>query len=141
MLAKLEALKPLALLLVRVVVGVVLMAHGFPKLFTQTAAFLERFPQMGFPAWTVYVAGSVEFFGGLLLVLGLFTRLAAFLIAGEFFIAFVRVHWQAGERGLFGFLGKGGDEYPLVLAVVAFLLLILGAGAISLDRLLFKGKA
>lgn len=140
MLAKLNALRPVGLLLVRVVVGGILMAHGFPKLF-DNAMYLERFSQMGFPAWAVYAAGAVEFFGGLLLVVGLFTRIAAFLIAGEFFVAFVRVHWQAAERGLFGFLGRGGDEYPLVLSVLAFLLLTVGAGAISLDRLVFKDRA
>lgn len=140
MLAKLEVLKPLGLLLVRVAVGAALMAHGFPKLFA-SARFLEAFPPMGFPAWTVYVAGTVEFFGGALLVLGLFTRVAAFFISGQFFVAFLKVHWKPGERDLFGFLGQGGDEYPLVLCVVAFLLMTVGAGAISLDRLIFKEKA
>ncbi len=141
MLARLDALKPLGLLLVRLVMGAALMAHGFPKLFTRTAMFVDRFPQMGFPAWTVYVAGTVEFFGGLLLLLGLFTRPAAFLICGQFLLAFFRIHWKADERGIFGFLGHGGDEYPLLLCMVAFLLLTAGAGALSLDRLLFKGKA
>lgn len=140
MLAKLEVLKPLGLLLVRLVVGAVLMAHGFPKLFA-SAPFLEGFPKMGFPDWAVYVAGTVEFFGGLLLVFGLFTRVAALFISGEFFVAFLKVHWKLGERDLFGFLGKGGDEFPLVLCVLAFLLMTLGAGAVSLDRLIFKEKA
>lgn len=140
MLEKLEALKPLGLLLVRVVVGAALMAHGFPKLFN-SAPFLEFFPKMGFPAWAVYVAGVVEFFGGLLLVIGLLTRLAAFFISGQFFVAFVKVHWKLHERAWYGFLGSGGDEYPLVLCVLAFLLFTLGAGALSLDRLIFKGKA
>ena len=140
MLAKLEVLKPLGLLLVRAVVGAALIVHGYPKLF-QSPLFLERFPQMGFPAWAVYVAGTVEFFGGALLVLGLFTRFAAFFISGEMLVAFLQVHWKLHERPWYGFLGNGGDEYPLVLCVTAFLLFTLGAGAISLDGLLFKGKA
>lgn len=140
MLAKLDALSPVGLLLVRVVVGAALIAHGYPKLFN-AAPYLERFPQMGFPAWTVYVAGGVEVFGGLLLLLGLFARIAAFFISGEFFVAFLQVHWRTGERGVLGFLGQSGDEYPLVLCVTAFLLFTLGAGALSLDRLLFKEKA
>ncbi|OFV80703.1 MAG: hypothetical protein A3B65_01490 [Acidobacteria bacterium RIFCSPHIGHO2_02_FULL_67_57] len=140
MLAKLDVLKPLGLLLVRVAVGAALVAHGFPKLFA-SAPFLEAFPKMGFPAWTVYAAGTVEFFGGALLILGLFTRVAAFFISGQMFVAFVKVHWKLGERDLFGFLGQGGDEYPLLLCVVAFLLMTVGAGAISLDRLIFKEKA
>lgn len=140
MLAKLNVVRPIGLLLVRAVVGAVLMTHGYPKLF-ESGPYLERFLQMGFPPWAVYVAGTVEFFGGLLLLLGLFTRISAFFISGEFFVAFLQVHWKAGERGLFGFLGKASDEYPLVLCVTAFLLLTLGAGAISIDRLLFKEKA
>ncbi|MFQ5778504.1 MAG: DoxX family protein [Terriglobia bacterium] len=140
MLARLNALRPVGLLLVRVVLGAALMSHGVPKLF-DNAQFLERFPQMGFPAWTVYVAGGVEFFGGLLLILGLFSRLAAFLISGEFFVAFLKVHWKFADRGVFGFLSSGRDEYPLLICVVAFLLFTVGAGAISLDRLLFKDKA
>lgn len=139
MLAKLEVLKPVGLLLVRLVVGAVLMTHGFPKLFA-SGPFLEAFPKMGFPAWTVYLAGTVEFFGGALLILGLFTRVAAFFISGEFLVAFLKVHWKLNERDIFGFLGTG-DEYPLVLCVLAFLLMTLGAGAISLDRLIFKEKA
>jgi len=63
------------------------------------------------------------------------------LISGQFFVAFLKVHWKLGERDLFGFLGNGGDEYPLVLCVVAFLLMTVGAGAVSLDRLIFKEKA
>lgn len=139
MLAKLNAFRPLGLLLVRVVVGAALMAHGYPKLFN-SAAFMEFFTKAGFPAWALYVAGVVEFFGGILLLLGLFTRFAAFFISGEFFVAFVKVHWKLHERVWYGFLGSG-DEYPLVLCVLAFLLFTLGAGAVSLDRLLFKDKA
>jgi len=141
MLGRLVVLKPVGLLLVRLVVGAVLMGHGYPKLFGDTQRYLEGFPQMGFPAWAAYVAGTVEFFGGLLLIVGLFTRIAAFFASGEMFVAFLNVHWKLAERGVFGFLGNSGDELPLALCVAAFLLLTLGAGAISLDRLLFKEKA
>lgn len=141
MLTKLAALKPLALLLVRLVVGAVVLGHGFPKLFTETASYMERFPQMGFPAWAVYVAGTVEFFGGLLLVVGLLTRIAAFFISGQMFVTFLAVHWKMAERGIFGFLGRSGDELPLLMCVSAFLLFVLGAGALSLDRLILKEKS
>ncbi len=140
MLAKLTSLKPVGLLLVRAVMGAAMITHGYPKLLN-SAPWLERFPQMGFPAWTVYVAGAVETFGGLLLILGLFTRFAAFFISGEMFITFLQVHWKVAERGALGFLGSSRDEYPLLLSVVAFLLLTTGAGAFSLDRLLFRDKA
>ena len=140
MLSRLNALKPVGLLLVRVVLGAALIAHGYPKLF-QSAPFLEIFPKMGFPAWTVYVAGTVEFLGGALLVMGLLMRWAALFISGQFAVAFWMVHWKMAERGPLGFLGQGGDEYPLLICVVAFLLMTLGAGTFSLDRLIFKEKA
>lgn len=137
---KLSVLQPVGLLLVRLVMGAALMVHGYPKLFA-SGPFLERFPQMGFPAWTVYLAGTVELFGGALLVLGLFARYAGFLISGQMFIAFLMVHWKFAERGALGFLGSSRDEYPLLLAVAAFLLFAAGAGKLSLDYLIFRDKA
>lgn len=139
---KLEALKPVSLLLLRVVLGVVFMAHGYPKLFAPSEQRFQFFTSIGFPAWAAYVAGAVEFFGGLLLIAGLFTRVAAFFLSGEMAVAFLRVHYPraAEEGGALGFLGRGGDEFPLVLCVASFLLLTIGAGVLSLDALLFRKK-
>jgi putative oxidoreductase len=140
MLKRVEVLKPVSLLLVRLVVGMVMIGHGWPKL-VDTARYLESFPNMGVPAWTVYPVIAIEVFGGALLIAGLFTRIVAFVFSGEMFVTFLVVHWKMAERGNFGFLGKSGDEHPLALCVTAFLLFTLGAGALSLDRLLFKEKA
>lgn len=132
----LEKLKPLALLLLRLGLGAIFIYHGFPKLFTHAHQTLQEFPKMGFPTYFGYVAGVVEFFGGWLLVLGLFTRIAALLLAGEMAVAIVRVHLPQG-----GFLAVGNYQFPLALAVGAFALVALGAGAISLDRAIFKSRA
>ena len=140
MIAKINLLQPVGYLLVRLLIGLAMMAHGYPKLFA-SERFLTAFPQMGFPAWSVYLAGSVEVFGGALLVLGLVTRYAAFLISGQMFVAFLMVHWKVAENGYLGFLGKSRDEYPLLLAVVAFLLFTTGAGKLSLDAIIFKDRA
>ena len=140
MIAKINFLQPVGFLLVRLLIGLAMIAHGYPKLFA-SEQFLVRFPQMGFPAWSVYLAGSVEVLGGALLVLGLFTRYVAFLISGEMFLAFVFVHWKYAENGYLGFLGKSRDEYPLLLSVAAFLLFTAGAGKLSLDSLIFKDRA
>lgn len=140
MIAKINLLQPVGYLLIRLLIGLAMIAHGYPKLFA-SERFLTAFPQMGFPAWSVYLAGSVEVFGGALLVLGLFARYAAFLISGEMFVAFLVVHWKYTENGALGFLGRGGDEYPLVLAVTTFLLFTAGAGKLSLDSLIFKDRA
>lgn len=140
MLSRMNALRPLGLLLLRFVIGASLLAHGLPKLMN-TATYLQAFPKMGMPAWAVYVAAAVEVFGGGLLLAGLFTRIAAFFVSGEMFVVFLTVHWKMAQRGPLGFLGSNGDEYPLLLCVAAFLLFTTGAGAVSLDRMLFKDKA
>lgn len=132
----LEKLKPLALLLLRLGLGLIFIYHGFPKLFTHAHQTLQEFTRMGFPSYFGYVAGVVEFFGGWLLVLGLFTRIAALLLAGEMAIAIIRVHLPQG-----GLLAVSDYQFPLALAVGAFALASVGAGAISFDRPIFKNKA
>lgn len=139
MVAKLNALRPLALLLLRLMVGGVMFSHGLAKWMNLQPSF-EFFPTVGFPTWAVYVAATVEFVGGALLLAGLLTRYAAFFVSGEMLVAFLKVHWKLGERPWYAFLGTG-DAFPALLCVAAFALLAFGAGAISLDRLLFKENA
>jgi putative oxidoreductase len=131
----LDKLKPLGLLLLRWGLGLIFIVHGYPKLFGDSRRAMEFFANVGLPAWTVYVAGVVEFFGGWLLVLGLFTRVAGILLAGEMAMAIWKVHLR---EGIFAW-----DEYQfaLVMAVGAFALATCGAGAISLDKLIFRDKA
>ena len=82
----LEKLKPLALLLLRLGLGIIFVFHGYPKLFTHTRETMQGFAHMGFPAYFAYLAGVFEFFGGLLLIVGLFTRIAGLLLAvGQMF--------------------------------------------------------
>jgi putative oxidoreductase len=131
----LDNLRPLSLLLLRCALGIIFIFHGYLKLFTETQPALEGFVRMSFPSYFAYVAGVLEFFGGSLLIAGLFTRIAGLLLAGEMAIAIWRVH-----------LGKGvfavnEYQFPLALAVAAFTLVTTGAGVISLDRAIFKGKA
>jgi putative oxidoreductase len=133
----LEKLKPLALLLLRVALGLIFIYHGYPKLFTHTRQTMEGFAHMGFPSYFAYIAGVIEFFGGCLLIAGLFTRIAALLIAGEMAVALVQVHKIFSDpRTVHNY------EFPLTLAVGAFALASLGAGLISFDHVLFrKGKS
>lgn len=132
----LEKLKPLALLLLRLGLGVIFVYHGYPKLFGPTHQEMAQFAHMGFPSYFVYVAGIIEFFGGCLLFLGLFTRIAGLFLAGEMAIAIARVHVPQGGIG-----AVSNYQLPLALAVSAFTLATVGAGAISFDRALFKGKS
>jgi putative oxidoreductase len=129
-----EKLKPLAQLLLRLALAIVFVYHGYPKLFTARAQWLAAFPKMGFPAYFALISGSLEFFGGCLLVVGLFTRIVALLLAGEMAIALWRVHFPHGMFAVAQY------QFPLVLCVAAFTLLVMGGGALSADRLIFKSK-
>lgn len=130
----LAKLQPLALLLLRAALGVIFLSHGFPKLFTRTAEAIKFFASLGLPSWLVYAAGVLEFFGGWLLIVGLFTRIAALLLAGEMVVAIWAAH---SGRGI---LAVADYEFPLALAAAAFVLATTGAGAVSLDRLVWKEK-
>lgn len=131
----LEKLKPLALLLLRLGVAAVFLYHGYQKLFAQPQRYVAAFPHMGFPGYFAHVAGVLEFFGGILLAAGLFTRISALLLAGEMAIAIWKVHLPQG-----GLLAVPNYELPLVLAVAAFALVALGAGPISLDFALSRRR-
>ena len=78
---------------------------------------------MGFPRYFAYVSGVLEFFGGLLLIVGLFTRIAGLLLAIEMAIAIWRVHLPQGS-----FLDVHNYEMPLALCVGSFALAAVGAG-------------
>lgn len=130
----LERLKPLALLLLRAALGIVFMAHGWPKLFGQNTGMQLFFADHGLPASFVYLTGVLELFGGGLLILGLFTRAAAFLLAIEMGAAIWKVHL------LKGYLAVHEYEGPLVLFAACFALATIGAGLLSIDQPLFGGR-
>lgn len=130
---KLEMLKPLALLLLRIVLGLIFISHGLPKL-EHAQQWTQNFAHMGFPGYFAYIAGVLEVFGGAILILGIFTRVAGLLLAIEMAVALVKVHGLfANPRNIHGY------EFPLVLGAAAFVLATVGAGLISIDRALFEG--
>lgn len=133
----LEKLRPLALLLLRIALGVIFIYHGYPKLFGHTRQTMDAFRHMGLPPYFAYLAGVIEFFGGCLLIVGLFTRVAGLLIAAEMAVALVQVHKILEDpRAVHNY------EFPLALAAAAFALATLGAGLISFDQvLLHEGRS
>lgn len=127
-------LEVLAWPMVRVVTGANLMPHGAQKLFGLWGGDMDKtiagFSAMGLePAHVLaWYIGCLEFFGGLLLVVGLLTRPVAVLVAGFMATAAFHVHWDNGF-----FWTKGGLEYPLMWMVLALALALRGAGPLSVD--------
>ncbi len=123
----------LGLLVLRVVVGIVFAAHGAQKLFVFGIAGVSgAFAQMGapLPEITGPLIGVVELFGGLALIAGLLTRLAAIGLVLDMLGAIVLVHATAG------FFAPKGVEFVLTLGAGAATLALTGAGRYSLDHLI-----
>jgi putative oxidoreductase len=133
----------IATAVVRLVLGVVFFAHGAQKLlgwfggygFTSTMGFLTGVLQI--PAIFAFLAITAEFFGGLGLIFGFLTRIAAIGVLSNMIVAIALVHSQFGFFMNWTGTQKGeGYEYHMVVLAAAVLLIIRGAGAVSLDRLL-----
>jgi putative oxidoreductase len=124
----LDKLKPLALFFLRLGIGVIFVHEGYLKLFVNRAVFLKLFPSWGFPAYFAYIAGALEFFAGILLILGLLTRLAGLLFAIEMAIALITVHIPHG-----GWRDVHATGLVLLLCVGSFALAAVGPGSWSLD--------
>jgi putative oxidoreductase len=129
----LDRLQPLALLVMRLALGAIIVVHGSHKVFGGLHHHAEFVASLGLPAWTAYVSAFTEFFGGLLVLLGLFTRVAAFAICMDLSVAIAKVHFHNG------LMGNGGYEFPLALAALAFALIFFGGGPIAFDHIRAPG--
>ena len=117
-----------ALLILRVVVGIIFIAHGWPK-FKNLKQNAQNFAMMGFKPgafWGTIVA-FVELLGGLALIAGFFTQIAALLLAIDMLVAFL---WKVkgGQKLVSGF------ELDLTLMAAALLIATIGSGIYGLDR-------
>lgn len=124
-----------ALLVVRLVIGTIFIAHGYQKIFTYGIAGLTTgFTQMGVPVATLVapLVAVLEFVGGFALLFGLATRIAGLLLAIDMLCAILIVH---GKNGFF--LPKG-MEFVFANMGLALSLAIAGAGAYSLDAILAR---
>jgi putative oxidoreductase len=125
-----ERLAPYVLSILRIMVGLLFLEHGLSRLF----GFPSPIPTP--PVMTLYwFAGSIEFIGGILVTLGLFTRPAVFIMSGEMAFAYFHSH---APRGFFPIL-NGGDG-AILYCFIFFYLAFAGAGPLSLDALLRRNK-
>jgi putative oxidoreductase len=149
-------MRSLGLLVLRVVTGGLLVAHGYTKLFggrgrrapeplreiygdnfekavagggpEKMSTTLEQL-DVPAPRLSAYLSGLAEFGGGLAFLLGFRTRTAAPVVLFNMATAIRKVHW---DKGIYG---EGGFEYPLLMSASALTLMLDGPGAFSLDAM------
>lgn len=127
----------LGLLVIRVALGLVFVAHGLQKMFAfGHAGVAGMLGQLGIPAPEVsaVLIIAAELGGGLALLNGAFTRVAAAVLAFSMLVAIGTVHLSHG------FFAPAGVEYPLTLLLASLSLVITGGGAFSLDAVLTRTK-
>ena len=120
------------LLILRVAMGTAFILHGWPKI-QQPFGWMP--PEMNMSGYLQALAALAEFGGGILLILGLLTRLAALGLAVTMAVAAGMVHIPAGHP----YVSMGGPSWELagVYFACAVLFLLAGPGRLSLDAMLF----
>ncbi|MFW0788133.1 DoxX family protein [Gordonia sp. CPCC 205333] len=129
MLTSLERYAPWAIAAFRVVVGFLFFCHGATTLLSWPAESHGGAPSFG--AWPSWWSGAIELVGGLLLILGLGTRLAAFIGSGAMAVAYF---WKHQGDGLFP-VENGGDSAALYCWAL-LLLVFIGPGKLALDSVI-----
>jgi putative oxidoreductase len=124
--ANLEKGRPYILSVLRIVVALLFIEHGLQKYF--------GFPSAGPPMTPLlYVQGAIEIVGGILLLIGAYTRPVAFILAGDMAVAYFMVHFP---RSFFPAM-NGGDA-AVLYCFVFFYIMFAGGGAWSVDRVALK---
>jgi putative oxidoreductase len=124
--ATLEKGRPYILSVLRIVVALLFIEHGLQKYF--------GFPSAGPPmTMLLYVQGVIEIVGGILLLIGAYTRVVAFILAGDMAVAYFMAHFP---RSFFPAV-NGGDA-AVLFCFVFFYIFFAGGGVWSLDRAALK---
>lgn len=118
----LNRLQPFALLVMRLVLGAIMIAHGYHKVIGGFHHHMDSVASLGLPRGMAYLSAGTEFFGGIGIALGLFTRFFSLAFAIEMGVAIWKVHFKNG------LMGNGGYEFPLALVAIAFALMCFGGG-------------
>ncbi|HYI10396.1 MAG TPA: DoxX family protein [Thermoanaerobaculia bacterium] len=133
-----------AALILRLAAGAIFLPHGWSKVAGEggAAAFAaDVAANYGIPAFLGYVAAYAEVAGAILLILGLFTRVDALLLAGTMFVAAFIVQlpdalFEVPPGAIKAFVAVRGIETPLAMFAICVSLLLTGPGRLSLDHLL-----
>lgn len=127
-----------SLALLRVVLGIIFLYHGYVKLFAPGGftGTVKMVAGLGFPmpAFFALAVSAVEFFGGLFLLLGILTKWSSLLLIADMLVALFKVHLKNGLL-----VSKGGYEFVLILLAALFVILVNGAGRLSFGKN-FKNK-
>lgn len=115
---------PRMLSILRIITGLLFMQHGMQKLFGLIGG--QPVPVMSMPG----IAGVLEFFGGLLIAIGLFTRPVAFILAGEMAVSYFLIH---APRGFWPVINKG--ELAVLYCFVFLYMAFAGGGPWSVDAI------
>ena len=127
-------MEPIAYAITRVVFGIIMIMHGWPKWTRGADAVGAAFAtNYGLPRWFSMLSIFFEVVGGAALVLGLATRFFASALAIELLIAMFAAHWAKGFA-----VGGGGYEFVMFLGIVCFFIAIRGAGPYSVDAKIGK---
>ena len=115
-------MQPLSLLVMRIVLGAIMIAHGYHKVWGGFHHHMDMVGSLGLPRWLAYLSAGTEFFGGIGIVLGLLTRFFSLAFVIEMGVVICKLHFKNG------LVGAGGYEFPLALAALAFALVCFGGG-------------
>lgn len=125
-------LSDVAYLIVRVTAGLMLIPHGWPKVTTMgvtgVSGAMARYG-LPFPTTGALIIMFLETIGGIMIALGLFTRVIAALLVFEFLVIIFIAHWPRGYSA-----GAGGIEFPLMWGLILLAVMLRGGGPWSLDR-------
>jgi putative oxidoreductase len=134
LLEPLIAYVPYLALLVRVVIGGTLMIHGYPKMKSSEQS-VKWMKSMGIPGASAVLAGFLEFFGGLFLVIGLIVPIVAVLFAIQF-TSITIMKKKKIKASYVDASGKPSYEIDILYLLFSIVLIALGAGAFSIDKLI-----
>lgn len=127
---------PYAITLLRVSLGLLFLAHGLLKVTVFTLpGTAEFFTSVGLPGFMAYIVAPLQIVGGLMLILGIYTRWVALVLFPILLVAAIKVHGSSGWL----FTNKGGGwEFPAFSAAATVVQVLLGDGAFSLKQALSR---